>query len=78
MSKSTSRATARVRSGCRTAGPARSRYANVSRWTRRAGVDVFGALDLVFVPVHRDGCHWGLGVLDMRRREVRDSVKRVL
>lgn len=44
-------------------------YKDVSRWTRRAKVDLLN-LDKVVVPVHVGGNHWCLGVINMRERRL--------
>lgn len=42
-------------------------YKDVSRWTRRAKVDVL-KLDKIVVPVHVHGNHWCLAIINMRDR----------
>jgi sentrin-specific protease 1 len=49
-------------------------FSNVANWTK--GVDVF-AKDLVVVPIHRDGNHWTLAIINLRqmRFEYIDSMR---
>lgn len=42
----------------------------VRRWSARAGMDV-ARLSAVLMPIHLKGCHWALGVLDIKARGFR-------
>ncbi|CAK9036927.1 unnamed protein product [Durusdinium trenchii] len=44
-------------------------HAAVHRWARRAAVDVAGC-NAIIVPLHLEGCHWSLGVLEMLQRKI--------
>lgn len=45
-------------------------HAGVQRWARRAKVDV-SSLQAILLAIHREGTHWGLGVLDLQGRALR-------
>jgi len=45
-------------------------YAEVRRWTTRAGVDIF-LLDYVIIPMNVGGMHWAVGIIDFRARRFR-------